>query len=145
MGSCELSNLNIWKGNKTGLGHIYFVDYNNCVCYHTVMLLCSLYMYSIVFFNYKSDVFVTLCSLNAADNTIFAFEETIYGLCGRQPTDYCRQVSTISYTCVHCSYIHIMICDPILENHTSRHMQNLWEFSIENFSDFLKLIFFCIF
>ncbi|XP_065894718.1 uncharacterized protein [Dysidea avara] len=30
-------------------------------------------------------------SLNAADNTLFAFEETIYGLCGRQPTDYCRQ------------------------------------------------------
>ena len=28
------------------------------------------------------------------------------------------------------------ICDPILENHTFGHMQNLWEFSIENFSDF---------
>ena len=26
--------------------------------------------------------------------------------------------------------------DPILENHTSGHMQNLLEFSIENFSDF---------
>ena len=39
------------------------------------------------------------------------------------------------------SYRGIDICDPILENHTSGHMQNLWEFSIENFSDFLKLIF----
>ena len=34
------------------------------------------------------------------------------------------------------------ICDPILENHTSGHMQNLWEFSTENFSGFLKSIFF---
>ena len=33
------------------------------------------------------------------------------------------------------------VSDPILENHTSRHMQNLWEFSIENFSDF-KFFFF---
>ena len=30
------------------------------------------------------------------------------------------------------------ICDPNLENHTSGHIQNLWEFSNENFSDFLK-------
>ena len=34
------------------------------------------------------------------------------------------------------------ICDPILENHTSRHMQNLWEFSIENLTDFFKIHFF---
>ena len=33
-------------------------------------------------------------------------------------------------------YIYIYIYDPILENHTFGHMQNLWEFSIENFSDF---------
>ena len=61
-------------------------------------------MYSIVFFNYTSDVFVTLRSLNAADNTLFAFEETIYGLCGRQPTDYCRQVSN-SYTIYVCTLL----------------------------------------
>ena len=35
-------------------------------------------------------------------------------------------------------------CDPILENHTFGHMQNLWEVSIENFSNFLKLTFFHI-
>ena len=32
--------------------------------------------------------------------------------------------------------LHQSKCDPILENHTTGHMQNLWEFSIENFSDF---------
>ena len=34
------------------------------------------------------------------------------------------------------------ICDPIFEIHTSKYMQNFWEFSIENFSDFLKINFF---
>ena len=46
--------------------------------------------------------------------------------------------------CSDISYIiqKFNICDPILENHTSGHMQNLQEFSIENFSDFLKIFFF---
>ena len=35
-----------------------------------------------------------------------------------------------------------IIFDHILENHTFGHMQNLWEYSIGNFCDFLKLLFF---
>ena len=38
-------------------------------------------------------------------------------------------------------YLSKCICDPILENHTFGHMQNLWKFSIENFRDFLNLTF----
>ena len=49
--------------------------------------------------------FVNIHSLNAADNAIFAFEETIYGLCGRQPTDYCRQASSVIYFFNSCMYV----------------------------------------
>ena len=49
---------------------------------------------------------------------------------------------TMSFNCGEFYVAVFIICDPILENHTSGHMQNLWEFSIENFSDFFKLFFF---